>query len=311
VGLRRKRRPKSNSARRKASIRPSAGAELAYRKALRDLVRMWAERVSEAIGGLLAGTVEVRTDAAETPLEKAMRLGSRPANDAVGTTRADVRDALGRLKRQAKDSGRGQTRLINTVAERVDRSNAAEFQRVIGVDVASLGAPVTHKLDAFRAENVDLITSIPEQMLDEVGDTVEAAWTTGTRVEDLAEQIQKRFDVTESRADLIARDQTLKLNSQLASSRAAASGITRARWCTSNDERVRGNPAGLYPNPSKTGKPRPDHYHLDGQEYTVGVGLVVSPDGRVCEPGQDYQCRCTAEFVLDWLDDGGGTSEEE
>lgn len=316
VGLRRKRTPRSNSARRKASIRPSAGAEITYRKALRDWVGVWSARVTDAIGGLLAGTVEaplepVRTDAAETPLQKAIRLGSRPANDAVGTTRAQVRDALGNLAKDAKGSGKGQTRLINTVAERVDRSNAAEFQRVIGVDVASLGSSVGHKLDAFRTENVDLISSIPEQMLGEVSDAVEAAWSTGTRVEDLADLIQKRFDVTESRADLIARDQTLKLNSQLASTRAQASGITRARWCISNDERVRGNPAGLYPNPSKTGKARPDHFHLDGQEYEVGVGLVVSPDGRVCEPGEDYQCRCTAEFILSFLDDPSTGSPDE
>jgi uncharacterized protein with gpF-like domain len=174
---------------------------------------------------------------------------------------------------------------------------------VIGVDVRTLGSSIVPKLDDFRAENVDLISSIPQQMLDEVGDTVEAAWGRGTRVEDLAAQIQKRFSVSESRADLIARDQTLKLNSQLASTRAQGAGITRARWCISNDERVRGNPSGLYPNPSKTGKPRPDHYHLDGQEYEVGVGLVVSPDGRVCEPGEDYQCRCTAEFILSFLDE--------
>jgi uncharacterized protein with gpF-like domain len=282
---------------------------------LREVVALWRAKVEEAIGGLLVSSIASpgndsgqRTDAKETPLEKAIRVGSRPANDAVGTTRASVRDALGKLKSEAKGFGKTQSRMINTVAERVDRSNAAEFQRVIGVDVASLGSSVTHKLDAFRGENVDLITSIPEQMLDEVGDTVEAAWTTGTRVEDLAEQIQKRFDVTESRADLIARDQTLKLNSQLASSRAQSAGITRARWCISNDERVRGNPDGLYPNPSKTGKPRPDHFHLDGQEYEVGVGLVVSPDGRVCEPGFDFQCRCTAEFILDFL---GGPEDDQ
>src|SRR6188768_2605868 len=99
--LHRKRRPKSNCARRKASVRPALGAEVAYRKALRDVVALWQGRIEEAIGGLLAGSVQsddvsissgqgnrldTRADARETPLQKAIRVGTRPANDAVGTT---------------------------------------------------------------------------------------------------------------------------------------------------------------------------------------------------------------------------------
>jgi hypothetical protein len=68
---------------------------------LREVVDLWRGKVEAAIGPLLTWTVErdvehdpdaahaspvVRTDAKETPLQKAIRVGSRPVNDAIGTT---------------------------------------------------------------------------------------------------------------------------------------------------------------------------------------------------------------------------------
>lgn len=298
-------------------MRPSLESELTYRKALREVSALWAARVVAAIGPYLAASVSkgqgaeadnTRADAKETPLEKVIRLSSRPANDAVGVVRA----ALGTLKAEAKGFGAKQSRLINTVAAKVDKRNAAEFERVVGIDVRSLGTSVTDALDAFRAENVDLIQSIPDEMLEQVGDVLEKAWTSGERVETLSDLLQKRFDVSESKGDLIARDQTLKLNGQLASSRAQDAGITRYVWTTSNDERVRGNPSGKYPNPTKTGRIISDHFHLDGKTFTYGQPPITNEaTGARNEPGQDFSCRCVAAAILDFLDAPEGDSQEE
>ncbi len=175
---------------------------------------------------------------------------------------------------------------------------------MIGIDVKQTGATIAHEINDFRKENTDLITSIPEDMIDDVSATLEKAWDAGKRVESLSADIQEAFGSSKKRADLIARDQTLKLNSQISKTRAQASGITRYVWSTSNDERVRGNPSGLYPNPSKTGKTRPDHYHLDGKTFSYSDPPVVDEStGRRANPGEDYQCRCTAAPVLDFLDE--------
>lgn len=259
----------------------------------------------DALGDLSA-TVATRTDAKESPLEKLARTTSRPANDAVGTTeaRARARGSLLRMREQAQGYGPAQQRLIDLVVGKVDRNSAREFQRVIGIDVKQTGATIANEILDFRKENTDLITSIPEQMIDQVSDTLEKAWDAGSRVEELSAAIQDRFDVAESRADLIARDQTLKLNAQISETRAVASGIKRYIWSTSHDERVRGNPSGKYPNPSKTGRVTADHYHLDGKTFYYSDPPVVDErTGRRENPGGDYQCRCTAAPVLDWLEE--------
>lgn len=286
-------------------------AELTYRKGLRQVVELWSTRVLEALGDL-SETVETRTDA-ESPLEKHARLTSRPANDAVGTTqaRARVRDELIKLKQRAQGYGSSQGRLIDLTSGKVDANSALEFERVIGVNVKSMGGTISNQINDFRKENSDLITSIPENMIDDVRSTLEESWNKGARVESLRADIQERFDVSKSRADLIARDQTLKLNSQISKTRAESAGISRYVWSTSNDERVRGNPSGLYPNPSKTGRPTSDHYRLEGQTFSYSDPPVVDErTGRRANPGEDYQCRCTAAPVLDFLDDSPDDSED-
>lgn len=261
----------------------------------------------------LAGTVEQRQDAKESDLQRLIRTGTRPANDAVGTTRAKVKNEIGRMLTEAKGYGKTQRRLVDTIAGRIDKHNADEFKRVIGIDAKQLGTESNALLDEFRAENVDLISSIPEQSLAEVDELLDELWSQGARVETLAAEILKRFDVSDSRADLIARDQTLKLNSNLSQSRQEATGITEYIWTTSGDERVRGNPSGLYPNPSETGKTRPDHFHLDGQKFSYGDPPVVDEaSGRRAAPGQDYQCRCLAAPVVGFIDEAlGGDAETE
>lgn len=279
---------------------------------------MWRKRVLSLD---LAGTVvrdeqpePARTDARETDLQRLIRTGTRPANDAVGTTRARVKSELSSMLTEARGYGKTQRRLVDTIAGRVDKHNAAEFKRVIGIDAKQLGTSSNALLDNFRKENVDLISSIPEQSLLEVDELLDELWSQGARVETLAEQILKRFNVSESRADLIARDQTLKLNSNLAQSRQEAAGITEYIWTTAGDERVRGNPSGLYPNPSATGKTRPDHFHLDGQRFSYAEPPVVDESsGRRAAPGQDYQCRCVAAPVVDFIEAAlrGGDGGEE
>ena len=71
-----------------------------------------------------------------------------------------------------------------------------------------------------------------------------------TRVEEVAKSIRDMGDVTRSRAELIARDQVLKLNAEVTQRRHEAAGITEFVWSTSRDERV-----------------RPDHKALEGKRY--------------------------------------------
>lgn len=99
----------------------------------------------------------------------------------------------------------------------------------------------------------------------------------------LAAKLRKELGVEKRRAELIARDQTLKTYGRLQKERQLSAGIKRYRWVTSRDERVR-------------------HRHRD-LDNTVHLWseppIVDARTGRRGHPGEDFQCRCNAAPVLD------------
>lgn len=206
------------------------------------------------------------------------------------------------------------TSTVNAAGERVNRWTTKETRRIVAVDpteTAALGpapavpaAPkvsrrlqtidprlnpqVAMELRQWNLMNANLIESgirgpidgvRLRSLLSDVSETVRTAHAQGLRVEVLAQQLQDRFSVSDSRAALIARDQTLKLNGQLNRSKQQAAGVTHYRWATSRDERV-----------------RKSHQKLQGTLQSWSVPPSVG------HPGEDYQCRCTAIPVIPELE---------
>jgi SPP1 gp7 family putative phage head morphogenesis protein len=99
----------------------------------------------------------------------------------------------------------------------------------------------------------------------------------------MAEEIGRRFEVSESRAALIARDQVGKFYGALNAARQQDVGITHFLWRTANDERV-----------------RPEHIELNGERF------AWSKPPAEGMPGQPINCRCYADpdvgALLDSLD---------
>lgn len=151
--------------------------------------------------------------------------------------------------------------------------------RIPGIQPSALGVG-GQDVAAFRDRNVRLITTLGSEFLDDLSSTLEGA-ASDLHVGDIADLIQERFNVSESRARFWARDQTLKLNAQLTEARATASGIDEYVWTTSADERV-----------------REIHAELEGQRFRYDDPPVTTADGQRNNPGEDYQCRCTAFPVL-------------
>lgn len=165
-------------------------------------------------------------------------------------------------------------------------------KEIIGINPLHADPGLTVAADIYRTNNVLLIKSIPDRELREVQALLEKPSNFGRRVEEMRDLIQERFSVSESRAALIARDQTLKLNSQITKTRQTRAGISRYVWTTSGDERVRG----------QNGE-SDNHYDLDGKTFAWNDPPVVDEKtGRRCHPGEDYQCRCVAFPVVEELD---------
>lgn len=123
-----------------------------------------------------------------------------------------------------------------------------------------------------REQNILLINKLNVTYADACREIFSDPNTFGLRVEEIRKRLQEKADISTRHADLIARDQTLKLNAAITRIRMQNAGITHYTWSTSQDERV-----------------RLTHAALEGQVFSWAVGTPIG-----YHPGEDYQCRCTA-----------------
>lgn len=152
----------------------------------------------------------------------------------------------------------------------------------LGVDLSSVisEGDLEETMDLILARNSSLIGGLGDDLRRRVSQTVSESVTAGRSASDLSKRLREQMDVSRSRADLIATDQTAKVNSELSQFRAQEAGIKKYVWRTSKDERVRSR-----------------HRGLDGRVYEYG-----KPTGAEegLPPGLPIRCRCTAEPVIEF-----------
>lgn len=187
-----------------------------------------------------------------------------------------------RVAAAARDTGK---RISAKQRDDLRRQFAAQF----GFDPLTLPEPWLAKaIDGFARENVDLITTVEEDLLGQVRSSVTNGVRIGRRHEDIAKDLEDRLGVSESRAALIARDQVLKFQGDLNRTRQQALGLARYTWRTAGDDRV-----------------RDEHHALNRKVCSwTDPPLAVRVKGGGLEPGHPgdaVNCRCTAEPVLDDL----------
>lgn len=161
---------------------------------------------------------------------------------------------------------------FDVLAKDVAKNNARTL-RGLGLDVRDDLGPV---VDHLRAWNVSLIKKAADDFRDQVKGVLEDPASWGLRVEELAAKLQERADVSSSRATLIARDQTSKMNGAINQHRQTHAGITSYTWSTSRDERV-----------------RETHASKEGLTFSWNA-----PPADTGAPGEDIQCRCVALPIL-------------
>lgn len=271
MGVVKRRRPRRP--RRVPPMRQPDGARAEYARLLSELVR----EVEELRPGELLGS-----------LDELVRRNQLARNDAaeVGIRLDDVWDEIGdKLRRLRAAAGRvfdeSKVKLLAfRIGEAVSSHNKGEVLKqlssAITIDVFGAEPTVRRQLAAFVTDNVRLIKSIPEQALNQVEGVVLQGVRRGARASEIAGLISERFQVSRSKATLIARDQVGKFNGELTQLRHQEVGVDEYTWRTSRDERV-----------------RKSHRDRDGKRFKWSA---PPPDGH---PGEPVQCRCTAEPNLD------------
>lgn len=189
----------------------------------------------------------------------------------------DPDDIAGLAERFAQDTSRFQRQQL-----------ARQVRAAFGVDAFLRDPTLRDRFDNFVAENVRLVRNIPTEFETSLSSMVSGAVTSARPHPALAADIERRFGVSRSRAQLIARDQVGKAYADLNHMRQRELGIAKFIWRTVGDERVRDGEDGPQ-----------DHASLNGETYSyddppnTGTGPAL--------PGDDVNCRCYAEPVFDGL----------
>lgn len=192
---------------------------------------------------------------------------------------------------------------VNMAAGVVSRANeqnkssiVSSLKQAFRIDASNLlnNNVVRKTLELAVVENVNLIESIKTDFINELSDVLRTAITEGKRHTDLIALIRDRGNVSESRARLIARDQTAKINAQLTQERHVSLGIELYIWGGVGDERERDSHRVM--NEKLCRYDDPAVYSDDGGKTwkkRKSIGGVEK------HPGEDYQCRCVAiPYVL-------------
>ena len=226
--------------------------------------------------------VKTMTDDIERALQQPQ--GSFFMDDAEGFKAISAKALLAYLEKYEKTDRTSQAENIaNGFVSRGDAQNHAEvstnLKNQTGIDLSAYlrNSPnIVERVNELTVSNIQLIKSIRTQYLDKVQNAVMQAMVQGALNKDLAEQLKKLGKDVESRAMLIARDQSSKLNAALTRARHEEVGIKKYMWSTSGDERVRDS-----------------HAELDGQIFNYNKPPAVG------NPGHDFNCRCVAIPVFD------------
>lgn len=203
-------------------------------------------------------------------------------------SKADVLRSIAALV----DNGLSGETLARRIAEQVNASAAGELnravERAIGVNILGTGSSLSESLEAWIVENTSLIKDMQDTHIMRIQGTVSRGFRDGLTSGEISKQIQADTGISMRRAKLIARDQVGTLNAQITKDRDEELGVESYIWRTARDERVRGNPSGLYPNA------RPSHYAREGKEFKWSEPPSGGP------PGTEIQCRCYAEAVIEF-----------
>ena len=192
---------------------------------------------------------------------------------------------------------------LRPIADTIDLYQAKKWNalaaKLVGVRGLAVDPKVIPFLKSWSETNAQLISSIGESYHAAVARSVREGVTNGIGSAALAKELEKDYALSVSRAKLIARTETAKLNGNVSQRRQEAIGIKEYEWRTVRDERVRKSHRVLQGMICRWDDP--GVYRAPGES---GWSSRASIGGFVGHPGQDFQCRCgSAARVEAFLDE--------
>lgn len=195
-----------------------------------------------------------------------------------------IRSALDRYASTVRPWAESVGRLmVAEVARRDERSwfaQADRMGRALREEIAS--APIGEVMRERQAEQVRLITSLPTEAAQRVGEMTREGIAKGWRADQIAAEIMKTGEVTKSRADLIAVTEVGRTSTLLTQARAEHVGSEGYVWRTAQDSDV-----------------RPSHRKMEGR--FVRWDSPPTLDNLTGHAGAVPRCRCYPEPRIEGL----------
>lgn len=260
-------------------VRPSAAEEAAYRKRLERLIDAMHASVLYQVQALWK-EAGLAMDAA--PQDKFDRAMQKMAKQWLKT-----------FKSESKNIAQG-------FADGTLRHHDVAFKsslRKAGFSVKlQKDSEINRALDSGVAENLDLISSIPQEYMEHIAKSVRESIDKGRDMARLTKEIGKVHGMTKRRAATIARDQNNKATAIIHRVRQKQVGITKAQWVHTV--------ASIHP--------REEHaaWSDAGETYNIDEGMFSEEDGEFVWPGTPINCGCTCMSIVPGSEDDTEGEEE-
>lgn len=242
-------------------VKTPKNVEVTYRRQLLKIVKSMIDAVKTQIIPVLIGyESEYVADAYAVALEEAF--------ERLRTIYAGIEESATIVA----------TQFIDNANEVQKQRFYASLKNAIGVNLQSIvqNEGLSDILIASTRENVGLIRSIPQKHFSSLEVIVYDNTVRGTTAGSIIKQIQDLTGVATRRANIIARDQTSKINSVLNQQRQENLAVTQYIWRTADDARVRDT-----------------HADNNGKVFDWN-----SPPPLTGHPGHDPLCRCVAQPII-------------
>jgi SPP1 gp7 family putative phage head morphogenesis protein len=195
---------------------------------------------------------------------------TRRARTKLNTVRAAVQSSIRRAPTVAERSAK---RTVQHSKAQVARQTKA----ALGIEVPTFPPGIDKRVEGFIQENAAAVQRLGNATVDQMEATLARAFTEGWSDAEVAEELIRRFAMTEKHARSLARDQIQRLYSQVTRMQHHELGVAVFRWMTRDDARVR-------------------HSHA------VKHGKLFPYKGSRAPsffPGDEINCRCWEEPVLE------------
>jgi SPP1 gp7 family putative phage head morphogenesis protein len=204
----------------------------------------------------------------------------------------DVSKVLKEFEKRFMKSDKFAINVSNKFINKVYSQNTKKFEEQIkdkfGVDIFKNKRRLQRIVKAKVNENVNLIKTQADIYFKDISTAVYEGITEGVRASEISKDLANITGKMTRHIKFIAGDQVQKANAAINEAEQREVGVSEYIWRTSEDQRVRGDPKGLYPNAEH------NHFERNGKSFEWDK----PPAGG--HPGQDYGCRCTAEAIIDF-----------